>query len=304
MTPLSGRRRAPEAPPAPFVVGVGRSGTTLLRLMLDAHPELAIPPETHFVPELVARARVRAEIGDLVAEIVAARNWGDFGLDAGELHDRAAALGHTDPASLLRCFYSLYAERQGKPRWGDKTPSYVKRMRLIADLLGEARFIHLIRDGRDVAVSRRRRGMGDQKPVTDAAERWQRRIMRARQQARRLGGRYLELRYEDLVIDPEPALRRVCELVELDFDPAMLEYHRGSEERLREFARDLPPEGGRRARSAQERMAAHALATAPPNPDRIEAWRQEMDEADRIEFERVAGGLLAELGYPLSAGST
>ena len=83
-------------------------------------------------------------------------------------------------------------------------------MRLIADLLGEARFIHLLRDGRDVAVSRRRRGMGEHKPITDAAERWRRRIMRARQQAKRLGDRYLELRYEDLVVDsrarPAPGL--------------------------------------------------------------------------------------------------
>ena len=78
----------------------------------------------------------------------------------------------------------------------------------------------------------------------------------------------------------------------------MLDYHRGSGERLREIARDLPAQGGRRSRSGEERIAAHALATAPPSPERIEAWREEMDEADRVEFERVAGDLLAELGYP------
>jgi Sulfotransferase family len=303
MRALGGPRRGPERDPAPFVVGVGRSGTTLLRLMLDAHPALAIPPETHFLPELVARARSRAGVRELVDEIIAARNWSDFELDAGELHRRAGELADVEPASVMRCFYSLYAERHGKPRWGDKTPSYVKRMRLIADLLDEARFIHLLRDGRDVAISRRRRGMGEGKPISDAAQRWRRRILRAREQAKRLRGRYLELRYEDLVTDPEPTLRAICELIDLDYDPAMLDYHQASGERLREMARDLPAAGGRRARSGEERMAAHALATAPPDPKRLAAWRTEMSAADQAEFEAVAGDLLTELGYESSASA-
>ncbi|MGH2952033.1 MAG: sulfotransferase family protein, partial [Solirubrobacterales bacterium] len=173
-------RRDADLWPAPFVVGVGRSGTTLLRLMLDAHPRLAIPPETHFLPELIAQARQRVPADELVSEIVAARNWDDFGLDAGALRGRVAALDDARAAPVLRAFYSLYAERQGKQRWGDKTPIYVKRMRLISAVLPEARFVHLIRDGRDVALSRRRRGMGAGKPIADLAERWRRRITLAR----------------------------------------------------------------------------------------------------------------------------
>jgi hypothetical protein len=84
----------------------------------------------------------------------------------------------------------------------------------------------------------------------------------------------------------------------------MLAYHQRSGERLREIARDLPGQGGRRARSGAERLAAHALAAAPPRTERIEAWREEMALGDRVEFERVAGDLLGELGYPLSASST
>ena len=291
---MSALRRREQLPPAPFVVGVGRSGTTLLRLMLDAHPELAIPPETHFVPAVIAGGGVEA--------IVGARGWGDFGLDAAELRARAERLGRRDAAGLLRAFYGLYAQGRGKPRWGDKTPIYVAHMRAIARALPEARFVHLIRDGRDVALSRRRRGMGAGKPMADTARRWRKRIEEARRDSRRLRGRYLELRFEDLVADPEPALRGICELAELDFDPAMLAHERAAAERLGELG-DLPATEGRAARPGDERLSAHALAASSPTGERIGVWRTEMSEADRREFETVAGDLLAELGYDVASGA-
>jgi sulfotransferase family protein len=291
------RGRGETRLPAPFVVGVGRSGTTLLRLMLDAHPALAIPPETHFVPELIEAADAGASAAELAALITGARHWGDFGLDAGALASRIGTPESGDAAAVARSFYELYAERQGKPRWGDKTPIYVTRMRAIGAVLDEARFIHLIRDGRDVALSRRRRGMGAGKPIADTAERWKRRIERARSQARRLRGRYIELRFEDLIADPEPVLRRACELVELDFDTRMLAHHERADGRLSEIGGDLDGREGRQARSGAERLASHALATGPPRAERTEAWRTEMSDPDRREFEAVAGGLLADLGY-------
>jgi sulfotransferase family protein len=295
------RRRAretdAEGSPAPFVVGVGRSGTTLLRLMLDAHPELTIPPETHFVPELIAAARKRRATAERLAEIVVSqRQWADFGLDADELRRRYAALDALEAGPAVRVFYELYAERAGKPRWGDKTPIYVEHMREIEAALPEARFVHLVRDGRDVALSRIRRALDEPPPVGRIATNWKRRIAAARKQARRLD-HYFELRYEDLVADAESALRRVCDFVELGFDPAMLDYHRRAGERLREMARDLPSRGGKTLRPGSERLAAHALATEPPRPERVGAWRQEMSAADVAAFEDAAGDLLSELGY-------
>ena len=301
MTPFGLGRSRSGPPPAPFVVGVGRSGTTLLRLMLDAHPALAIPPETHFVPELIERNASGATGAMLVELIVGSRNWADFGLDSGALRDRVDVLKRADAARVLRAFYGLYAEREGKSRWGDKTPGYVRRMRAIGGTLDEARFVHLIRDGRDVALSRRRRGMGAGKPIADTAELWRRRIEDARHQARRLRGRYLEVRYEDLVADPEPALRAICGQCALDFDPAMLAHQARAKVRLAELGHDLDAGGGRIPRSGEERVEAHALAARAATPERIGAWREEMDPADTAEFERVAGALLAELGYELAS---
>lgn len=289
--------RAPGFP-VPFVVGAPRSGTTLLRLMLDAHSQVAIPSETHFVTEVVkAFKRRRRHPEELVEMLVAHKRWGDFHLDRDELLERLRAIQPLNAADAVRAFYRLYAERQGKPRWGDKTPGYVKEMRLIARVLPEARFIHIIRDGRDVALSVIPMSWGPD-DVTRAAEVWKERIERARAQTPYVP-HYLEVHYEDVVRDTGSVLHRVCEFCELEFEAAMLAYHERASERLREKERDLP----RRKKPPQPaaaRMASHALAKRPPQASRVARWRQEMADAEVAEYERVAGPLLAELGYELA----
>jgi hypothetical protein len=292
-------RRRPKRDPAPFVVGVGRSGTTLLRLMLDAHPALAMPPETGFVPDLIAAAREDgASADDLLEAVTSHRKWGDFGIEPGELRERWAMLDPIRARSALRAFFELYAEKQDKPRWGDKTPGYTMHMRRIARTLPEARFVHVIRDGRAVAHSRITSLSLREVPMEQVARRWRRRVKRARSQGARLD-HYLEIRYEDLVTDTEPVLRRVCEYIELDWDPVMIDYHRRSEERLAELDRDIPAWEGKLPRSAESRMALHTQTTKPPDPARIGRWRGEMSADDLAVFESIAGELLTELGYAL-----
>ena len=299
------QKQATRPAPMPVVVGVNRSGTTLLRMMLDSHPDLAIPPETHFIPALFTAMHAARKEGErMTAEqvtefLVNHRRWGDFGLDADELEARIASLKKPRPKLVLRAFYELYAEGQGKVRYGDKTPGYVKQMGIIQRSLPEARFIHLIRDGRDVAVSRERRMTTEELSVERHAMIWKRRINRARRQAPRVK-HYTEIRYEDLIADPEGTLRSVCEFIDLPFDPAMLTYHERSADRLQEIARDLDDDDGGALRPAQERLEAHTLVTEAPREDRVERWRESMAPEDDAEFEKVAGDLLEELGYPLA----
>jgi hypothetical protein len=302
---LRRRREASDQPPAPFVVGVARSGTTLLRLMLDAHPELAIPPETHFIPKLAKALEETPAASETERRhrahtlITDHRRWPDFGLDADELSERFAAAEPFDAGAAMRAFYGLYAEQHGKSRWGDKSPSYVRRMRKVQAVLPEARFVHLIRDGRDVALSQLEVHHGADE-VTQAAGDWVAGIEKARKASRRLDG-YLELRYEDLVSEPEPLLRRVCELTELDFDPAMLDYHRDAEERMAETIREFDRgAGGGTAISAEQRGAQHANVSKPPQRERAGRWRREMSPEQVAAFEAEAGALLADLGYELS----
>jgi Sulfotransferase family len=288
-----------EGPPAPFVVGVTRSGTTLLRMMLDAHPQLTIPPETHFVPDLIEASREEHASPERLHEVVVGnRRWGDFHLDPDELLERFEAIAPLNAGDAVRAFFDLYAKGQGKPRWGDKTPIYINRMMLIERALPEARFIHLIRDGRDAALSRAKRVLKQPTPMRKVAERWRNRIIRAREQGPRLG-HYLELRYEDVVLDTEATLRRICEYIDLPWDDEMLHYHERAAQRMQEMHRDLPPEPGKPLRPADHRMAAHSLTSEPPDPSRLGRWKTEMSAEDRAAFEDAAGDLLAELGYEL-----
>jgi len=293
-------RGAATRPPAPFIVGVARSGTTLLRLMLDAHHELAIPPETHFIPKVVKACEQPGDARERVFELLTThRRWPDFQLDADELRRRLDLIEPFCAGDALRAFYGLYAEQRGKPRWGDKSPSYVLRMRRVASALPEAHFVHLVRDGRDVALSQVEVDFGPDE-VTGAAEDWVNGIGKARRQARRLR-HYMELRYEDLVADPEPALRRVCEFVHLPWDAVMLDYHEGAADRMAEVTRDFE-RGGGPAIPAAVRAERHIRVAEPPQRGRAGRWRTDMSASDREAFEAIAGGLLAELGYEVGEG--
>jgi hypothetical protein len=292
----SGNGEAHE--PAPFIVGVARSGTTLLRLMLDAHPALAIPPETHFLPQLVRAERDGGGPDDLVDVIVRHRRWPDFGLSEPELRTRAGQASPIGATGVLRSFFELYAEGQGKPRWGDKSTNYVRKLKQVRDALPEATFIHLIRDGRDVALSQLGVHFGPD-TIADAAVKWRDEIEKARRVGPRLG-RYVELRFEELIADPEPGLRQICDLISLDWDAAMLDYRERAADRIGEIARDLERPDGEIV-SAEARARHQSNVSKPLQPERAGGWRERMSSEDRAVFEELAGEALAELGYETGA---
>jgi hypothetical protein len=281
---------------------MNRSGTTLLRMMLDAHPQLTIPPETHFVPDLIKACREDgATPEDALAAMKSAREWGDFGFSDEEMLTRLRALPKLKPGAAVRTFYAAYMDQQGKPRWGEKTPTYVQKMKLIQRALPEARFIHVIRDGRDVALSVLDRTVRDLTAAA-VARRWKKKILKARDDAPKLH-HYTEIRYEDLILDTEPVLRHACEFIELEWDPVVLHYHERSSDRLKEMARALPGDGRAKELSVERRMATHAMTTKPPSAERVARWRTQMSAEDRAAFEEVAGELLDELGYPVGEGA-
>ncbi len=280
------------------MVGMNRSGTTLLRMMLDAHPQLTIPPETHFVPDRIKAVREPdATPEDALEAMKSAREWGDFGFSDEEMLARLRALPKLKPGAAVRTFYEAYMQQQGKPRWGEKTPTYVQKMKLIQRALPEARFVHVIRDGRDVALSVLDRTVRDL-TAADIARRWQKKITKAREDAPALE-HYTEIRYEDLIMRTEPVLREVAEFCDLPWDDSMLTYYERSGERLKEMARALPGDGRAKELSVERRMKTHEMTTKPPSADRVARWRTQMSYDQRVEFEELAGDLLAQLGYPV-----
>jgi Sulfotransferase family len=263
--------------------------------MLDAHSQLAIPPETNFAVMLKAFDRDGA--GAAVEAAVRSRHWGDFAIPAEDFARRVAVAQPAEFGDLLRSFYTLYAERRGKCRWGDKSPYYVWRMKKIRYLLPEARFVHIIRDGRDVALSTVPLWFGPD-TVAGVAEHWLQTLAVARRQARDLPF-YVEVKYEDLVRDPAATLRRLCGFLELEWEESMLDYHRSAERRMAAETADW--ELADRVIARDERLDIHRGLARPPATDRIGRWREEMSSTDLSAFESVAGKTLAGLGYELGA---
>jgi hypothetical protein len=254
--------------------------------MLAAHPEMWVPPESYWI-ERVVGVRPRLERGatfdqaGFLAELGADQRFLAWGLPLDAVESALAEAPPADLADAVRRVFEAYSRSEGRTRWADKTPIYVLIMESIAGLLPEARFVHLIRDGRDVAASYASVPWGP-RSFTTAATRWRRHVTAGRRSGRVLGPeRYLELRYERLVEAPEAELARLCAFLDLEFTPQMLDYSGASERILR-------------ATSHTEHVAG---VRDPLDPQR-RSWRQSSSPEQAAWFEAVAGPLRAELGYP------
>ncbi|MFN2594520.1 MAG: sulfotransferase [Actinomycetota bacterium] len=209
-------------PSAPFfIVGSARSGTTMLRLMLNAHPEVAVPPESRFIVELW-HGDSQVDAAEYLKELAAHKRF-----QAWDLPIEAVAMelgdGRVPFVSAIEATFRAWARAAGRERWGDKTPRYIEHIPFLAELFGDAKFIHLIRDGRNVALSYADVPFGP-KSIGAAAQLWAERVSMGMRDGRPLGGdRYFELRYEDLVDDAEGEIKDTCAFLELDFDPGMLD---------------------------------------------------------------------------------
>lgn len=269
----------------PFIVGSGRSGTTLLRALLDAHPQLAIPPESYFVVTLARKSdRYISDAGFAAGmfcdDVAAHPRFEKWDLPEAEMRAAVEAAAPADYASAIRAVYAAYAAHQGKPRYADKTPKYVKDTKRLLALFPEARFVHIVRDGRDVVLSFKDLTWGPDSAI-EGGLRWRNWVDLGRAVARDLGSeRYMEVKYEDLVADPEAQLRVICEFLSLEYTDEMFKYVDKADEII---DANYYPEG-------------HSRIRMPPTTG-LRDWRTEMDREDLVKFELVAGDLLDELGY-------
>jgi hypothetical protein len=271
----------PGGPPL-LVLGVRRSGTTLLRVMLDRHSQLAIPDETYFVPQLADRHLRRVDADDFLDDVRRVVEW-DLPLDK----VRARLRDGMPSGEAIGALYAVYAEEQGKPRWGDKTPMYMQNLRLLERLFPDALYVHLIRDGRDAATSFlamppgivTETWMHPRTPAEFACQ-WRTEVAAARRLGRRAGARYVEVRYEELVADAESTLRTICDFAGLEYEPAMLDY----------------------AGNVDVSTKPHQQRLTQPPTSGLRDWRAQMSAGDIEAFEHVAGDLLRELGYETTEG--
>lgn len=286
---------SPEHAEPFFVVGFQRSGTTLLRLMLNAHPEIGIPHDSAELWGTYARRAetvyhgvqapedVRRIVDDLLAE-PRIRAWQT------EL-PREALLGDPLPSSfagVMRRFHVVYARAHGKSRWGDKNTGTLVELDRLNALFPRGQIVHLVRDGRDCALSHRSKEyVYGYENVLRVAREWREQVMLCQKMGAMLPReRFHEVRYEDLLADPEGELGRLCEFLGVPFSPRMLEYHHAVDEHVPADRRSLWP-----------------LLDRPPVASNAFKWQTRMSRGDRAIFERTAGELLRHFGYETSGSA-
>ncbi len=272
-----------------FIGACPRSGTTLLRTMLNTHPDIAIPRETKIVPILWEhRARWQRldeeSERERLAQTIADTSWtraDRFGTPIDELVKRLVDAPPTLGSIFGTCF-QLYAESTGKWRWGDKRPMYARYMDAVFSLFPDAQFINCIRDPRASVASMRKIGWYDGQ-VAPGLDLWERSV-RAVEPWRSVlhADQLLDLRYEDLVGEPEATLSGLADYLTLSQEsvPVMLTYQDNVDETA---------------------MRYHSRLSEPITTDTVHAW-EEILSADEVALvEQVAGPWMDAFGYERSA---
>ncbi|MEO5876581.1 MAG: sulfotransferase [Streptosporangiaceae bacterium] len=271
-----------------FIVGCPRSGTTLVQLMLHAHPRIAIPPETRFLLPAYFR---RQEFGDLRTEsgrralgrwIVGEKEgrFPDLGLDAEAVVAEIMAAPPTI-GSVLGTVLRAYARSHGKPRWGDKRPTYVRYLPELHRLFPDAQFVHVVRDGRDCVGSLKQMPWWKQDSYYSMAT-WAQAVDSGHAAGRRLSaGSYYELQYESLVADPARELTALCGFLGEAFDTGM----------LRPYQLASVP---------VSRKKHHARTRGAVDTAAVRTWENRLEPWEATLAEHVLGGRLESYGHELS----
>ena len=270
-----------------FVVACPRSGTTLLQLMLSAHPRIAIPPENRFLLDAwrsrrlfgnLRKAEKRAELADW---IIARPKFKDLKLDKAQVK-QAIIDGPPTIGSALGIVLREYASANGKPRWGDKRPVYLNHLPWLLEIFPDAQFVHIIRDGRDCVASLKRMPWWTTGSIA-AISRWvQAMNMAKRARAELRPDQYYELQYEHLVANPREELEKLCDFLGEDFAEIMLEHHRA--------VPDATPEYKKWHSRTSEAVSTKAMGQWA---DQLEPWEQSVMEA-------VGGKYLQQYGYAVT----
>jgi len=277
-----------RAVPPFFLVGNPRSGTKMLRELLNASPDVWMSEvESHFIPKFTRAIAGYGDLGtrpkfDQLTESLrgtrAFWQWERRGVQVGDAEWWEACPSHDWPgivAGLFRCVHRREmpdaAARWESIVWGDKTPVYMGEIPLLSTLFPQARFVHLVRDPRDCVLSTED-AWGN--TALRTAQEWATRVRLCRAGGARLGGgRFLELRYEDLTDDVPGQLARIFDFLGVP----------------------TPADAGRFRRVPENLGAAKgADAVVAGNKQK---WKTRMTPEERRDVEELTGDLLDAYGY-------
>lgn len=280
--------------PPIFIVGNPRSGTTLLRLMLTCHPRIGIPPEGGWLVQMYPKYHNvlidQTNIEGIVSELLLTPKVEEWKLDYSILMDDLENNMPEDYSSFARRIYAHYISRSGKVRWGDKNNYYLYHIKTIARIFPDAVFLHIVRDGRDVACSYRdlRNVKGEYAPMLPssaciAAYDWTKNIRQIQSGIQAVGLQHAyTIRYEELVQQSENTLKEICGFLGEDYDERMLAFAEQNR------ANKLEPD---------TYMAWKSLTRDPVTESRVGRWRHEMFDEDRLAFAILSNSVLRQYIY-------
>jgi hypothetical protein len=263
-----------------FIVGAPRSGTRLLGRLVNAHPDVAVIHEARFVPGWFRHRRGVTPEGfvtpELVEKLARFERFEQLQVEREQLEQLFAGREELPYSAFVTELFDLHGKALGKRLVADKSPRYVRNIPTLHELWPQARFVHLVRDGRDVALSVlswkkvvERGGLvanlptWDEDRTTTVALWWERLVRIGREDGAPLGpGLYHEQSYDALVADPASECEGLCAFLGVPYDEAMLQHHEGR----------------------------------PPTPG-LRKWRAQMPPEEVERFEAAAGDLLDELAY-------
>ena len=213
-----------------FILGVPRSGTSLLARMINAHPEIGVPQESHIYNHFFDIRPLYGDLAELrnqerlLLDIVTlgfVRNWSP----SADVNDAISKIAGPGFGAVFDALMSSWAQRQGKSSWGEKTPSHIDYIDPILRDFPQAKLIHIVRDPRDVCLSMIRARFGPKNPFA-AAKAWKRYVKKTEAIEERYATTgVVEIRYEDLLADPPAILKHVCSSVGVDYSESMLRYY-------------------------------------------------------------------------------
>ncbi len=256
-----------------FIGGAPRSGLTFLRLLLDAHPSISCGPDTGHVALTMTAKNFEETLGGLHRD--------HFLLEPEAVRMNFA---HAVSAPMNK-----RAKTLGKRRWADKTAFNVLVFEQLARLFPTAQFIHVVRDGRDLAASLLERGWRSPTGVlfdqcaspAGAARYWAQLVSLGlkTEDDPALAGRILRVRYEDLCERPEKAVRAVCDFLSEEFEPGML-----------------------RLEMRNQALAGMELDTPdrlrrPVNMEAVGRWRRDLRREDAATIRKAYAPIFDKLGY-------
>ncbi len=271
-----------------FMIGIQRSGSNLLRLMLNQLPEIAAPHPPHILQRMMP---LLPHYGDLSEEENFDRlvddvcrlvefnpvPWEGITLDRKEVASRCR---ERSLAAVYGAVYDICAEAKGAKTWCCKSLANIHFVPQIEEYFKKPRYIYLYRDGRDVALSFRKAVVGE-KHFYHIAREWAHIQELALKLQREIEpSRFLPVRYEDLIGDPEATTRKICDFLGVAYQPSMLDFHKTPE--------------AKRAASASELW--HNV-TSPVIKNNMQKFMREASRRDILIFESVAGQILDELKY-------